>query len=374
MEDTQGLAAQSAPDVFDFDTAFENARQAMLKAGVLEEIKAEGETDAVESDDELTADETTPHDEDDEQTADDESDDDDSDEPDLDEDDDDTDVVAGDEDDDSDAATERVDNTSDDGDGSTDPQARPKRKRGNRGKKIQRLEDQNGELKTQLETLERTLIERFRTEQRAEAERTERERAQAVEDQRLQQEVDEILGDKDTYNEKLRAALNGDYEAAEWVKETDQTREKFTKIQARAERVVKERAGQVFIEATKDLPGLDQSLLMNGSLYNVVRHIYYGALELGRGESGQSLTKSQQESQKKIDTLTRKNERLQAQLDAARPRRATQMAKTPISGGNPITEKTRSKLEGLMDPVTGFPTDEAEMLIRTGRLKLLEAS
>lgn len=381
MVNAEELSAQSGPDALDFDAAFERARLDMVKAGVLMSAEDEDELQSESTGDQGESDDSDDEDADAAESVDDDGEDDedsDSDEEDDDEDEDadgaDVPDVATDED--PDESTEDQGGEAEAAEDAAEEEAEPgKRKRGRNGRTIVRLKDQLKQATQKATELETNLSNQAQFTQKLQAALAARDAAQADEDARIKAEVEAELGGPELYKETLKLALNGDFEASDKIKDWDAKQDVYERIQRRAEATVHERAGQVFDAATKDLPGIDQRIIQGESLYNIVRHVYFTGLASGRGETAADIEKSRADSQAKLDKLGRENERLKAKLSASQAKRVSRSAPTPISGGKPAAAgPKKSILDGLLDPITGMPTDESEMLIRTGRLKLLEAS
>lgn len=375
VEDTQERSAGSAPEVIDFDAAYEKARLAMLEAGVLISDVPDGEPQGESTEDpgEIDSDE---EDTDDGQPSDDEDDDLES------EDDEDDDEDDGESEDDAGLVDEDADEESEEGEppaaeveAEVEPDEKPRKKKGRSGRKIERLQTQFKDLQTQYTQLEETSKTHVRNAQALAAQLAQRDAAQAETDARIAAEVEDYLGGAEKYKQRLRDALNGDFAASEEVKEWDARREKYQEMKTRAEQVVHERAGEVFQKATEDLPGIDRNVLQTASLFNIVRHVYFTGLSYGRDEGSKAIEKEQAQAKTQVDKLKRENERLKARLESARPKAVSKGAPTPLAGGKPrVAGPKKSILDDLLDPSTRFPTDAAEELVRTGRLKLLEAS
>lgn len=369
MEDTRDLPTGSASEPLDFDEMLEKARLDMLKAGVLEPEVAEGPGPAVPVDDASDEDDDGDDDEDDSDAEDD--DDDEGSAPESDESDgeqpeeDDVAIDAGDEESDEPAAV------GEDGAEPEQPVAEDRqRKRGRTGRKLDRLEGELAAERAEKARLTEQLTLHQRNAQAVAAQLAAQQAAQAEIDSRVAAEVEEFLGGEEAYREKLKSALDGDFAAAEDIKEWDRRRDDYKKMKSRAEQVVHERAGEVVQRATSDLAGIDQQLLQTASLFNIVRHLYFTGLSNGRNEGGRALEQEQSKAKAQIEKLKRENERLKARLSGAQTRAVSKSAPTPLSGGRPSAAgPKKSLLDQLLDPKTGLPTDESEHLIRTGRVK-----
>jgi hypothetical protein len=371
VENAEDRSVGAVPDPL--DVALEKARLAMIEASKRVDVEEEEEesldvtnSDAPSKSQDEDSDDPAPVDQDDDE-------DEDEDKPEEgeiigdsdDTDDDDSDI---DEDDDLDSAPESTGVQSDKDTG--------KQKDGSRRQRaLKRLKEDNEKLKADYEKIQsdmqgmrESLLADVRAEQQRVAQLQAAQIAAAEEERAHAAEVDEFLGSDEDHEADHEAALAGDFEAAERYKQREAMRKRFITLQSRAERVVQTKAGQVFAEATKGLPGLDANVLQNGNLYQVIRHIAIGSAAHERNDAEQEKAALVEKHGEVVEKLNNRIQKLEARISQLKLRKMNDEAPTPLAGGRPAAEpKPKSKLAGMLGP-DGLPTLEALQAASSGRI------
>lgn len=218
-----------------------------------------------------------------------------------------------------------------------------------RGKIIEQLKRQEGELRAKLE-------EEQKERQRLEEEQRNREQ----EDQRLQADIAKALGTDSEYDRVMQSALDpyADEETKTKARIWTNNRKFYGKLLAKSQRDVRDKFLAVWQQTTQSLPGVDQSA-MSGSLTETLQHIY--AAGYVQGESAKD---------KEIVALKKKIDTLEARTKTARRTTAAVTTRNPVSGGQAVPTKKQMTLHELLYADDGLPSDKSERLIRNGDLDL----
>lgn len=313
-----------------FDEAFERAREAAKLAAqsAASDNAQDPATPVLEEDDEDEEIVVVPGDTSEEDESDDEESDDDQDDEDDTED-------ESDESDDDESDTESVDDD-------VEVEAvkpEPNKKKTRRSKSITKLKARNTELETRLAELESNasgleerVTQRVQEAQRQVAELEQQRRQREQEDAAIEQEVLQYLGTEQDYRNAVRAALNGDTEAAERARIWDANREVVTKLARRAEGFVKKQAAEIFWTATADLEGVDRNILQTASLGQLLPYLHKTGYDIGFAAS-----------QKEVEKLTKKITRLEAQGSENKVKKVVK-APQPIDTGKPVKPKAEKTI------------------------------
>lgn len=313
----------------EFDEAFEKARLAALQAAQANtsESAQDPATIIIEDDDEDDEIVIVPGDTSEEDESDDEESDDDPDD-----------------DDDSEDESEDSENEHDESESDPDEveaEAVTPKKKTRRGKTIARLKETNSQLQARLaerdqETsdLEERVTKRVQDAQRQIAELEHQRRQRDQEDAQIEQEVLQYLGTEQDYRAAVRAALNGDQEAAKRARIWDANREVVTKLARRAEGFVKKQAAEIFWTATADLDGVDRNILQTASLGQLLPYLHKTGYDIGFAAGQQELEK-----------LQKKISRLEARGTEDKIKKATK-APQPIDTGKPVKPTKQKTIFG----------------------------
>jgi hypothetical protein len=203
----------------------------------------------------------------------------------------------------------------------------------------------------------------LKTEQEK-AQLAERQKLQQEEDERLAKEVQRALGSEEEYEKAMEEGLQGDETQAERARIWKSNRAFFNKLVKQAERRVQSSFTASYWETVQKLPGVDMQILSQGSLGQVLQHIYEAGANSIEGES-----------QKRIETLEDEVETWKGRYRSLKAK-AGGTKRSPVgAGGEPVSDKKVADWRKRYLGKDGLPTDEAETLVLQGGFeKLLQPS